>query len=138
MNFNFNQIPPRLENFQEKKYQFHIFNTLYLNDISKKKVSYLINSSDQNPLKKKISEYGKIEEIRGPLLDHKVLEKRIGKLLSKFLPENNIDNKKKFVQAKISYFHKPDYIIIYNKEEYEFVVNDLNKEVKKILLSNFL
>ena len=53
VNFNFEQIPPRLENFQEKKYQFHIFNTLYLNDVSNKKFSYLINSRDQNPLKKK-------------------------------------------------------------------------------------
>ena len=138
VDFNFNKIPPRLENFQEKKYQFHIFITLYLNDVSNKKFSYLINSRDQNPLKKKISEYGKIEEIRGSLLDHKVLEKKIGKLLSKFSPENNINNKKKFVQAKISYFHKPDYIIVYDQEEYEFVLNDLNKEVKKILLSNFL
>ena len=128
------KIPQGLKTFK-KKYQFHIFNTLYLNDVSNKKFNYL-QIVMIKPIKKKISEYGKIEEIRGSLLDHKVLEKKIGKL-SKFSPENNVNNKK-FVQAKISYFHKPDYIIVYDQEEYEFVLNDLNKEVKKILLSNFL
>ena len=136
IDFSFNKIPPRLKNFDKKKYQFHIFNTLYLNNLSNKRFSYLINSHDNSPLLKKIFDYGKIKDINGSLLDYKILEKKIGKLLSKII-KNYYDKEQKFTQAKISYFHKPDFIIIYSKEEYEFVVNDLNKKVNKLLLSNF-
>ena len=137
IDFSFNKIPPRLKNFDKKKYQFHIFNTLYLNNLSNKRFSYLINSHDNSTLLKKIFDYGKIKDINGSLLDYKILEKKIGKLLSKIIKKNYYDKEQKFTQAKISYFHKPDFIIIYSKEEYEFVVNDLNKKVNKLLLSNF-
>ena len=138
IDLNFKKMPPRIRNNITHKYSFHIFNTLYLNEFGDLKFSYLYKKKDKNTLTKKIQDYAK-SDIKYELKNiDKISAKILAKILNKyFLPETPPNNFE-YSQANISYFKNPQFIIIHSQDEYDFVKMKLKKNIKTILLSEFI